>query len=228
MNRSHKQSIHDPWLQLSHINIFSRIFYANFEDLKCQNHNSVSFWWTIFIHISISINVKYLIPIHSFNLSVAAIHWDDLSFPYQKVNLENQFVVPYGHGPFSLFFIELSWELALIHVQSVYKIWALFMTCPEKVNIDIINDLKKLILTSENKLREIIYGVHTWEISLLNNQKVKRKVYKYVFSFFENYQYAYKQLPRYMKIFPPVSQIGKHRIDGWKHAINETNKDTSE
>lgn len=60
---------------------------------------------------------------------------------------------------------------------------------PEKVNIDIINDLKKIILTSENKLREIMVFKHR-EISLLNNQKVKCKVYKYIFSFFENYQYT--------------------------------------
>ena len=91
---------------------------------------------------------------------------------------------------------------------------------------NIINDLKKIILTSENKLREIMVFKHR-EISLLNNRKVKCKVYKYIFSFFENYQYAiyYKQLPRYMRIFSPVSQIWKHKIDGWKHAINETNKD---
>ena len=99
---------------------------------------------------------------------------------------------------------------------------------PEKVNIDIINDLKKIILTSENKLREIMVFKHR-EISLLNNQKVKCKVYKYIFSFFENYQYTiYNNTNNFLDIwefFPPVSQIGKHRIDGWKHAINETNKD---
>ena len=65
------------------------------------------------------------------------------------------------------------------------------MCGPEKVNIDIINDLKKIILTSENKLREIMVHVFKHrEISLLNNQKVKCKVYKYIFSFFENYQYT--------------------------------------